>query len=54
MPSSYDKWLEEVEGLRNCLKKRPEYALKNLKSFYGLSDAEFNKYVEQAKKLAGG
>ncbi len=54
MPATYSGWQSELSALRSCIAKRPEYALKNLKSFYGLSDAEFNKYVEQAKKLAGG
>lgn len=50
MPNSMEKWQTELAGLRDCISKRPEKALKNLKSFYGLSDS---KYAELEKKAMG-
>lgn len=50
MPSSMEKWQSELSGLRECLGRRPEKALENLKSFYGLSDS---KFAELEKKAMG-
>ena len=50
MPSSMDKWESELKGLRECIQNRPEKALKNLKSFFGLSDS---KYAELERKALG-
>ena len=54
MPASYSKWESEVSALRACIKKRPSYALSNLKRFYGLSDSQFAEYERIAKQRMGG
>lgn len=51
MPSSYDSWQKEVSSFRACVEKRPSYALKNLRSFYGLSEAQFHEYEKAAENL---
>ncbi|OQA73407.1 MAG: CotH protein [Firmicutes bacterium ADurb.Bin248] len=49
-PSSLSRWKSEVESIRNFLRKRPDYALKNLKTTFGLSDATLREYIELAKQ----
>ena len=48
MPSSYDKWTSEVSAFRSCVERRADYALKNLKRYYNLTDSQFNEYVNRA------
>ena len=54
MPASYSRWQEELSSLRNCLAKRPDYALKNLKNYYNISDSNWAEYVRRADALANG
>ena len=54
MPSSYSHWQSELASLRNCLAKRPDYALKNLKNYYNISDSNWAEYVRRADALANG
>jgi hypothetical protein len=37
-------WEDEVDVLRNYAKVRTHYLLETTKSFFGLSDAQFNAY----------
>ena len=39
-PKSYSSWEKEVEEIRSWMRARPEYALKNLQSYFRLSDSE--------------
>ena len=47
-PSSADAWERNVKALRDCLAARPEHALKALKSFLNLSDAQMDAYKTYA------
>lgn len=51
MPSSYEVWDKEVSALRTCISKRPDNALRILKSFYGLSDSKFAEYEKLANQM---
>ena len=41
---SYAYWEDAVSGLRNYIKKRDSYIKKHAKSYFGLSNAEYEKY----------
>ncbi|MPN59723.1 hypothetical protein SDC9_207445 [bioreactor metagenome] len=40
-PSSVSSWKNNVDTLRDMLKVRAGYVKKHLKSYFGLSDAEY-------------
>ncbi len=48
-PSSVSAWKKNVANLRQCLAERHDYALKNLKSEFNVSDAQMKAYLEAAK-----
>ena len=52
MPATYAGWQSELSSLRNCIAKRPDYALKNLRNYYHLSDSAWAEYVRRADALA--
>lgn len=41
-------WSQEISKLRACLQNRPAYALRNLKNYYHLTDAQFAEYERLA------
>ena len=43
---SYSDWKKECEILKNYIEKRNDYLLKNVKSFFDLSDKEMKKYFD--------
>ena len=51
---SYSKWAQEIMALRNCITQRPAYALRNLKNYYGISDAVWAEYERAADERANG
>ena len=53
MPSSMSSWENEISALRRCLEKRPENALRNLRNYYGLSEARFAEYEAAADAMFG-
>ena len=53
MPSSMSSWEHEVSALRNCIERRPDYALRNLKSYFSLSSEQMERYEQLADELAG-
>lgn len=42
-PETYETWIYEINGLKNIINKRPEQAKKELKAYFGLSDAKMNE-----------
>lgn len=44
-PGSVSAWKEEVERIRTWLKDRPEQVLKQLKSYFGLSQSELDALI---------
>lgn len=44
-PSSYDKWVSEVNKIQKWMEQRPEYALSNLKSYFNLSQSYIDELV---------
>lgn len=51
MPSSVSSWENNVAALRSCIERRPEYALRILKNYYGLSDERFAEYERAADEM---
>lgn len=51
MPKSMSGWEHEISALRSCLGSRPAYALRILKNYYGLSDAQFADYERMADEM---
>lgn len=49
-PSSVSKWENEIEDLRRVLEKRPSYALKDLQTYFGVSDESMQYYIDKAKQ----
>ncbi len=47
---SASTWTQEVAKLRACIQSRPSYALRNLKNFYHLTDAQFAEYERLAEE----
>ncbi|MCE5235218.1 MAG: lamin tail domain-containing protein [Clostridiaceae bacterium] len=48
-PSSLSHWKSELDDIRSFLKNRPENALKNLRSTFGLSAETLQSYIDLAK-----
>jgi len=48
-PSSISAWEKSVDALRECLKDRPEHAIKALKSEFGFSDSKIQQWQESAR-----
>jgi len=48
-PNSLSRWKNEIEDIRSFVQKRPDYALKNLKSTFGLSADTLQSYIDGAK-----
>lgn len=44
-PSSVSAWEKNLDSLRNAIRRRPEYALKNVKDFFNLSSDELDALV---------
>lgn len=44
-PSSYDKWVSEVNAIQQWMEQRPQYALSNLKSYFRLSQSYIDELV---------
>jgi hypothetical protein len=42
-PSSYNKWKSDISDLRNIIEARRGYCIKNLKSYFGLSDEQITQ-----------
>lgn len=49
-PGSVSAWKQEVERIRTWLQNRPEEVLKQLKSYFGLSQAEIDALIARYKK----
>lgn len=47
-PSSMSAWRSSVAALRDCLAKRGGYALRQLQSYFGLTDAQMQAYRDAA------
>ena len=46
-PSSYDKWVTEVNQLQRWMEQRPKYALDNLRSYFKLSQSYIDELVDK-------
>ena len=46
-PSSMSKWESEVASLRKTVENRPEYALENMRKYFGVSKGEIDGLVAQ-------
>lgn len=46
-PSSMRTWYENIETMRAAIQKRPEYALKQAASFFGLSSTELQALIDK-------
>lgn len=49
-PSSLSAWKKNVESLRSCILERRDYALKALKSEFGITDAQMQAYISAAQQ----
>ncbi|MEL7609562.1 MAG: lamin tail domain-containing protein [Bacillota bacterium] len=52
--SSVSEWESNVRALRDCLEKRPTYALNSLKKYFGLTDAKMQAYLDAASAGKSG
>ncbi|HWS28953.1 MAG TPA: lamin tail domain-containing protein [Clostridia bacterium] len=48
-PNSISRWKNELDDIRSFLQKRPDYALRNLQSTFGLSAETLQSYIDAAK-----
>lgn len=48
-PSSVSEWEKSVDALRECIKDRPQYALKYLKAEFGFTDSQIQQWQEKAR-----
>ena len=46
-PSSYAKWEEYVDVIRQWMKARPAYALENLRKYFSLDQSYIDELVEK-------
>ena len=46
-PSSYDKWVANVNAVQHWMEQRPKYALDNLRSYFKLSQSEIDALIEK-------
>ncbi len=46
-PSSYDKWVTEVNQLQRWMEQRPKYALENLRAYFKLSQSYIDELVDK-------
>jgi len=46
-PGSMKTWYANISTLRDAVQKRPEYALKHVANFFGLSNAELQALIDQ-------
>ncbi len=44
-PSSMSEWEKEVAQMRSYIEKRPEYALENMRKYFGLTTSELNELI---------
>lgn len=50
-PRSMSSWEHEISALRSCLGSRPKNALRILKNYYGLTDAQYAEYERRADEM---
>ena len=49
-PSSMSAWEQEIKKMRSFIEKRPEYALENMRDYFGLSKSELNALIAKYQK----
>ena len=49
-PSSMSAWEQEIKKMRSYIEKRPEYALENMRDYFGLSKSELNALIAKYQK----
>ena len=49
-PSSMSAWEQEIKRMRSYIEKRPEYALENMRDYFGLSKSELNALIAKYKQ----
>lgn len=49
-PSSMSAWEKEIKTMRTYIEKRPEYALENMRDYFGLSKSELNALIAKYQK----
>ncbi|MEA4869650.1 MAG: lamin tail domain-containing protein [Christensenella sp.] len=49
-PSSMSAWEQEIKRMRSYIEKRPEYALENMREYFGLSKSELGALIAKYKQ----
>ena len=49
-PDSMSAWEQEIKRMRSYIEKRPEYALENMRDYFGLSKSELNELIAKYKQ----
>jgi len=49
-PSSMSDWEESVAQMRTFIQERPDYALENMRKYFGVSQEKLNELIAKYKQ----
>ena len=49
-PNSMNEWEESVAQMRSFIEQRPDYALENMREYFGVSQEKLNELIAKYKQ----